>query len=228
MVKFENFAPNGDTLAACSACAHAISGYAPDVAGLEQYRDATVSGALALHGSLARRNLSAHVIDMSDSRLIAACDICDMPRYPGQWFEIFEARPVVAAEAECDHPSESRRMSDWGMIEHGPEAGRLSRAHWCHACGDEIEVEVIDDPYAEVAARAAAAITTVAAECGVTIPQVIRESRDSRVVNGIAYVPTTSPALASSVARFVLNVAEVEFIGLAKYGDTARYRKAGN
>lgn len=53
------------------------------------------------------------------------------------------ARPTAendyAVTAPCEHPATARRMAEWTYSE---RTGESYRAVWCHACGDEIEIEI--------------------------------------------------------------------------------------
>lgn len=104
---FSNFAPNGDTLAVCSTCAHAIAGYGPEDIGLEEWPDATRHSFGEFHYSLYLRNVDFRTIETSDSNLIRHCDICKTPKSPFQWYEIIEAFADTESETEVEVTTES-------------------------------------------------------------------------------------------------------------------------
>lgn len=86
-------APNGDTISVCDICGHALEGFSPEDAGLNEYSRATLEGTVFYLTLMNKNDTYLHDAERSDSNLIPRCDVCKTPKSPFQWYSIYEARP---------------------------------------------------------------------------------------------------------------------------------------
>jgi len=84
---------NGDTICVCDVCGHALEGYTPDQAGVDEYSRSCLEGCLEI---LTKTDGKLHDEERSDSNLIPKCDVCLTPKSPFQWYSIYAALPADA------------------------------------------------------------------------------------------------------------------------------------
>lgn len=111
--------PNGDTIAICDACGHALAGYLPTDIGYEQWTRETLEGTVRLLTAMNKAGTKLHTAERSDSNLIQRCDCCDRPHETFEFYDILEARYITPDDLPDTPPltqAEWDDMNTWGAI----------------------------------------------------------------------------------------------------------------